>query len=177
MIVIHPTQFQFLQVTSWAHNKYIVVTASSPVIDQHCALKFLRFTLSAILKMRGSTQGFSPGFVTWKKILIQWLASKPGGLLYNSPSFQSRKGPPIKVCYSCDCATRVIVDKCRSSVTSVEQLLPVMAPKPEVSLNLSMQLIPCRKLNPWKQTAGKSFHVMTKHHLHYMCECVVFLQT
>jgi hypothetical protein len=41
--------------------------ASSPVVDQPCALKILGFTLGTILEMRGSTRGFSLGFVTWKK--------------------------------------------------------------------------------------------------------------
>jgi hypothetical protein len=41
--------------------------ASSLVVDWPCALKILKFTLGTIIKMRGSTQGFSPSFVTWKK--------------------------------------------------------------------------------------------------------------
>jgi len=39
----------------------------TPVVDRPCALKILGFTLGTILEMRGSTQGFSPGDVTWKK--------------------------------------------------------------------------------------------------------------
>jgi hypothetical protein len=45
--------------------------ASSPIVDRPCALKILGFTLGTILEMRGSTWGFSPGFVTWKKILLK----------------------------------------------------------------------------------------------------------
>jgi hypothetical protein len=41
--------------------------ASSPVVDQPCALKILGFTLGTILETRGSTLGFSSGLVTWKK--------------------------------------------------------------------------------------------------------------
>jgi hypothetical protein len=64
MIVILPTWVQFLQVTCLAHNEYIVVMASSPIFDRHWVLKILGFTLGTILEMRGSTQGFSTGFVT-----------------------------------------------------------------------------------------------------------------
>jgi hypothetical protein len=42
--------------------------ASSLVVDQPCALKILGFTLGTIFEMRGSTRGFSLGFVTRKII-------------------------------------------------------------------------------------------------------------
>jgi hypothetical protein len=44
--------------------------ALSLVVDQPCTLNILRFALSEILEMRGSTWGFSMGFVTWKKTCL-----------------------------------------------------------------------------------------------------------
>jgi hypothetical protein len=41
-----------------AHNEYIVVMASSLVVDRPCALKILGFTLGTILEMRVITRGF-----------------------------------------------------------------------------------------------------------------------
>jgi len=41
---------------------------SSLVVDWPCSLKILWLTFSTILKMREITWGFSPWFVTWKKV-------------------------------------------------------------------------------------------------------------
>jgi hypothetical protein len=48
-------------------KEYIIVMASSLVVNQTYAMKSLWFSLRAILEMRGSTWGFSLGFITWKK--------------------------------------------------------------------------------------------------------------
>jgi hypothetical protein len=48
----------------------------SLVFDWPCALKILGFTLGTILKMKGSTWGFSLGSVTWEKkvmCLMVWI--------------------------------------------------------------------------------------------------------
>jgi hypothetical protein len=47
--------------------------ALSLVVDRPCALNIPRFTLGIILEMRGSTQGFFPSFVTWKKNMLKLL--------------------------------------------------------------------------------------------------------
>jgi hypothetical protein len=61
MIIILPTQVQFLQVICCALNEYIIVMASSHVVDWPCVVKIIGFTLDTILEMRGNTWGFSPG--------------------------------------------------------------------------------------------------------------------
>jgi len=62
-----PIQVKFPQMTCCALNQYIIVMTSSLIVDWSCALRILGFTLGIIIEMRGSTCGFSPGFVTWKK--------------------------------------------------------------------------------------------------------------
>jgi len=62
------SQVRFSQVIYWTHKKFIDVLALSPLIDHSCALKIPGFTLRIILEMRGSTRGFSPEFITWKKM-------------------------------------------------------------------------------------------------------------
>jgi hypothetical protein len=49
---------------------YIVIMASRFFVDWTWALEILWFTIGTILEMRGSTWGFYPRFVTWKKYIF-----------------------------------------------------------------------------------------------------------